>query len=279
MNHPVKGYFCLVQYCPDLARREVANVGVLLFSPEHDFLEARLVSDNHRVIRFFGKHADHAKHVTAMKEAFTERMRVEKREFKNLEDLSLFVQTRANRIILTPPKAVRVENPASDLEALFATLVADSIGAAGETEGLELADMPLRKRLDQVLLAPELEPKIRKSVHVRVPVLKKDVEIPFGFQNGRFNLIQPASFAQGSIAKLRDAACRFAVEGDSLYQYTDPILGALQLVIVADFKLTGREGAAAVKELFQEYQVKLYTPETLGDLEQEIRLHGKVLSL
>ena len=49
MNHPVKGYFCLVQYCPDLARREVANVGVLLFSPEHDFLEARLVTGNQRV--------------------------------------------------------------------------------------------------------------------------------------------------------------------------------------------------------------------------------------
>ncbi len=278
MNHPVKGYFSLVQYCPDLARREVANVGVLLFSPEHDFLEARLVSDNHRVTRFFGKHADHAKHVTAMKEAFTERLRVEKAEFATLEDLSLFVQTRANRIILTPPKAVRVENPESDLEALFATLVADS-SSANLTEGFELADMPLRKRLNQVLVMPDLIPKIRKSIHVRVPVLKKEVVMPFGFQNGRFNLIQPASFIQGSITKLRDAACRFAVEGDSLYQNPDPNLGELQLIVVADFQRTGRDGAAAVKELFHEYQVKLFTPETLGDLEQEIRLHGKVLSL
>ena len=49
MNQPTKGYFCLVQYCPDLARQEVANVGVLLFSPDHDFLEARLVTGNQRV--------------------------------------------------------------------------------------------------------------------------------------------------------------------------------------------------------------------------------------
>ena len=49
-------------------------------------------------------------------------------------------------------------------------------------------------------------------------------------------------------------------------------------MVVADFHRTGDEGAAAVKELFQEYQVKLYTPDSLGELEQEIRLHGKVLS-
>ena len=277
MNHPVKGYFCLVQYCPDLARREVANVGVLLFSPEHDFLEARLVTGNQRVRRFFGENADHFKHVNAMKEAFTERLRFEKRGFCTLEDLTLFVQTRANRIILTPPKAVRVVNPAKDLEALFATLVAEQ--DHGEVAGIrELGDLPIRRRLDQVLVMPDLASKILTSIHVRVPVLKREVVMPFGFQNGRFNLIQPVNFIQGSVSKVRDAACRFAVEGDSLYQHTDPNLGDLQLVVVADFRRTGSEGAAAVEELFSEYRVKLYTPDTLGDLEQEIRLHGKVLA-
>ena len=273
MNHPVKGYFCLVQYCPDLARREVANVGVLLFSPDHAFLEARLVTSNQRVRRFFGEHADHFRHVNAMKEAFTERLRVEKREFSTLEDLTLFVQTRANRIILTPPKAVRVTDPASDLAALFATLVAEP-SHADEA----VVDLSLRDRLDQVLEMPDLAPKIRTSIRVQVPLLKKEVVMPFGFQNGRFNLIQPANFHQASISRVRDAACRFAVEGDSLYQHRDPDLGDLQLVVVADFHRTGDEGAAAVKELFQEYQVKLYTPDSLGELEQEIRLHGKVLS-
>lgn len=273
MNQPTKGYFCLVQYCPDLARQEVANVGVLLFSPEHDFLEARLVTGNQRVRRFFGEHADHVLHINSMKSALTERLRVEKKAFRNLEDLILFVETRANRIVLTPPKAVRVVDPGKDLDGLFATLVA-------EPAKLEfaLADMPLRQRLDQVLVSPDLASKVRTSIRVQVPVLKREVEMPFGFQNGRFNLIQPASFTQASITKVRDAACRFAVEGDSLFQYRDPTLGELQLVVVADFQRTGNEGAAAVKEMFQEYQVKLYTPDTLGDLEQEIRLHGKVLT-
>ena len=36
-----KGYFSLVQYCPDLARQEAANVGVVLFCPDLQFIRAR----------------------------------------------------------------------------------------------------------------------------------------------------------------------------------------------------------------------------------------------
>jgi hypothetical protein len=273
MNQPTKGYFCLVQYCPDLARQEVVNVGVLLFSPEHDFLEARLATSNQRVRRFFGEHADHVLHINSMKAALTERLRVEKKVFRSLEDLTLFVETRANRIVLTPPKAVRVVNPAKDLDGLFATLVAEPAKL-----DFAVADQPLRTRLDQALSSPDLAAKIRTSIPITIPVLKREITIPFGFQNGRFNLIQPATFTQSSITKVRDAACRFAVEGDSLYQNRDPNLGDLQLVVVADFQRTGDEGAAAVMEMFQEYQVKLYTSFTLSDLEQEIRDRGKVLN-
>lgn len=275
MNQPTKGYFCLVQYCPDLARKEVANVGVLLFSPDHGFLEARLDTSNQRVRRFFGSHDIHAMHVRLMKQAFMERIHVEKAEFVGLEDLITFVQTRANRIVLTPPKAVRVTNPNEDLQALYATLVAEP--SAHEEVGVE-EELPLRKRLDQALLAPDLASRIRTGIKIHVPLLKREVEIPYGFQNGRFNLIQPVAFAQKKISKLRDAACRYAVEGNTLYQHRDPDHGELQLVVVADFQKTGEEGAEAVSELFQEYQVKLYTPETIEALSQEIRIHGKPIS-
>ena len=57
-----KGYYSLVQYCPDVARQEAANVGVVLFCPELAFLEARLASSNHRIRRFFGEEADQYRH-------------------------------------------------------------------------------------------------------------------------------------------------------------------------------------------------------------------------
>lgn len=36
----MKGYYSIIQYCPDLSRFEAANVGVLLFCPERAFLKA-----------------------------------------------------------------------------------------------------------------------------------------------------------------------------------------------------------------------------------------------
>jgi hypothetical protein len=108
--------------------------------------------------------------------------------------------------------------------------------------------------------------------------MKTQVEIPFGFQNGRFNLIQPASFKQAKVSTVKEAACRYAVEGRSLYEHRDSELGDLQLVVVADFQKTGDEGAEAVTEIFREYQVKLYTAESLDDLKEEIRQHGKILT-
>jgi len=29
--NPTRGYYCIIQYCPDLGRLEAANIGVLLF--------------------------------------------------------------------------------------------------------------------------------------------------------------------------------------------------------------------------------------------------------
>lgn len=126
MNHRMKGYFCIVQYCPDLARKEVANVGVLLFVPEQGFLQLRMDSCNQRIERFFGPHRIHPDHISLMKQAFRERIEVERKNLVSLADLAGFVQTRANNILLTQPKAIRVGCPKADIESLFANLVAET---------------------------------------------------------------------------------------------------------------------------------------------------------
>lgn len=36
-----KGYYSLVQYCPDRSRMESANLGVVLFCPDLDFLDVK----------------------------------------------------------------------------------------------------------------------------------------------------------------------------------------------------------------------------------------------
>src|SRR5262245_52269084 len=47
------GYYSIIQYCPDQARHEVANVGVVLFCPELPFLKTRMAADTHRIKEVF----------------------------------------------------------------------------------------------------------------------------------------------------------------------------------------------------------------------------------
>ena len=51
---PEKGYYSVIQYCPDLGRFEAANMGVLLFCPESGFLKSLMSGNNSRIIKFFG---------------------------------------------------------------------------------------------------------------------------------------------------------------------------------------------------------------------------------
>ena len=46
--NPTKGYYSIVQFCPDLARRETVNISVVLLVPEKDLYEPRMFADRLR---------------------------------------------------------------------------------------------------------------------------------------------------------------------------------------------------------------------------------------
>jgi hypothetical protein len=108
-------------------------------------------------------------------------------------------------------------------------------------------------------------------------VLEKKVEIPFGFKNGRFNLVNPVSFESSDPERSLVMACKYAVEGKSLHESPDPRLGKLQLIIVGKFRQGDQESPSKVRRVFQEYEVKLYRTSELPQLIDEIRRTGKDL--
>jgi hypothetical protein len=61
------------------------------------------------------------------------------------------------------------------------------------------------------LHAPVTERKLRKDLRIRVPILEKEIDIPFGFQNGRFNLISPIRFESANLDQNFLTACKYAV--------------------------------------------------------------------
>ena len=264
---PSKGYYSLIQYCPDLGRLEAANIGVLLFSPERYFLKALTSRNNSRIIRFFGSEGHDWVRINAFKKGLEDRITVEGPEIRTVEQLEKFIGQRANLLQITPPRPMKVVDPEKDLTELFKEFIGESLHRP--------SSRTLRRFIGEKLRSAGIEKKIREDIRVNVPVLQKEVEIPFGFQNGRFNLINPVRFEAKNPEQSITTACKYAVEGRSLYENPDPQLGALQLVVVGKFRNKDTDSPVRVKRVFQDYGVKLFRMAELPQLIDEIRQTGK----
>jgi hypothetical protein len=264
---PAKGYYSLIQYCPDLSRLEAANIGVLLFCPDKLFLQARTVRGNKRIQKFFGKEGHDWDRIDSFKIGLEERLAKENGEIKTLEDLERFSALRANELQITPPRPMRVEDPKKDLEALFQELVGG--------QHRKQAPTGFRQYLDQKLKTPTLQQKLVRDVKVKVPVLNRQIDVPYGFQNGRFNLIQPARFRGESLSQAETTACKYAIEGRSLFEHPDHKFGDLQLIIVGEFGDHPGDKKVAVERILKENKVRLYAANELDNLVDEIKTTAK----
>src|SRR5262249_39630097 len=159
-------------------------------------------------------------------------------------DLERFIATRGNEIQFTPPRPMKVLQPEQDLELLFERLVG--------SRRRPRAERPILRLLNESLTRPDVAPYVCRDVTVTVPALHRPLRVPFGYQNGRFHLIQPASFAHLSPSALINRACRYAVEGHSLYQHADPERGELRLVVVGDFTPDEDKRRVVVADIFRE---------------------------
>jgi hypothetical protein len=262
-----KGYYSLIQYCPDLGRLEAANVGVLLFCPEPHFLKALTARHNRRIIHFFGSAGHDWTRINSFKKGLEERLVAEAPGIRTLEQLERFIGQRANLLHITPPRPMKVVEPDRDLEDLYRELIGD-LRHGSSTRGL-------RKFLGERFTAAGLDGKIRRGIEVKVPVLDKKVEIPFGYQNGRFNLLNPVTFESADHERNQLTACKYAVEGKSLHESPDPDLGDLRLIIVGKFRHGDRESPGKVKRVLEKYDVPLFRVSDLPHLIDEIRRTGK----
>lgn len=268
-----KGFYSLIQYCPDPARCEAANVGVLLFCPEVGFLSAKMSQDNRRVQQFFGREGHDWQQVKLFKDGMQTRIEKEAARIKSPEQLQKFVDSRANLIRVTDPIPMRVIDPESDLLKLFQSLVSEEVSAPTTP----------RRRFQSVVADRFRAAKLGKKLHepgpISVPFLKKPVQFPFGFQNGRFNLIQPISFVTEDPDDAVSKAWRWAAEGQCLYENPHEKLGELKLIVVGEFRSKSDESRASIAPLLERHQVKLVPNDQLDSLVQEISVHGKEIEL
>lgn len=267
--NPARGYYSLIQYCPDPSRLESANVGVLLFCPEREFLKARMSGDNSRVRRFFGSTAYDAERLNSFKRGVVDRLEVEGGNIRTLGDLQGFIGKRANAIQITAPRPIKVFDPEKDLDDLCRELVG---GRSTAEKGSSL-----KTYLDRKFSNAGLTDRIRRDLIVHVPISGRDLEIPFGYQNGRFNLIRPVRFLSNDPNGAVSTASRYAVEGRSIYETPDPQLGDRSLIVVGDFGGRRTENLAVVQRILEPHHVEFYELERVDSLVDTIRKTAKEL--
>lgn len=263
-----KGYYSLIQYCPDASRLEAANIGVLLFCPEIGFLKARMSKTESRVRQFFGLKKDDDRRINSLRRAIEERLSREQESFKDLRDLEGFIGTRAGALQITPPRSIKVSEPERELANLFEELVRNPIRKQPKATSAGLR--PIREALSRAFADPEIRRRLREHITVEVPALRRPLTVPYGYQNGVFNLIQPVSFRAKQRETLVNRACVWAVEGHSIAKQRHPELGNLRLVIVGEVSAEQEDAESTVKEIFAENEVRYIPTADLGVLQREI---------
>lgn len=259
-----KGYYSVIQYCPDASRQEAANIGVLLLCPDIQFVRARTAAGNDRVRRFFKGQPIDLKRVNAAKRAIEHRVETDSDRFRTPDDLVRFVETRGNDIVLTPPRPVTVMDAEQEIDQLFEELVG---GRSRRDKG---DDFP---EVDAVFRRPSLEGRILFKQEVSVPVSERRLSVPYAFHNGVFNLVKPHWFRleEGKATRATSTAMLLAIEGDLIARH--PVDGQRRKLIVMPAFEPSAEATGLrhrVDSVLSEYKVRVVHRDELGSFADEI---------
>jgi len=263
---PKRGYYSLIQFCPNPSRLEAVNIGVVLLCPDADFIAARTSAGNRRAEKLVGRGELDRLALNSAKQAIEHRLEADRASFKSHEDLQAFVNTRGNNLKLTNPRPVKVFDPPSDLDKLFSELV----GGQPRTQ----PPQPLAPQLDNVFRRLHDSGRAQLNLNVDVPVLGRSMRIPYAYQNGVLNLVKPQRFPRKETMAM-GVAMRLAMEGDLLQRHAHDGEGEKKLIVVSLFGHDDQEQAVAgrVGNLLHEYSVASVReddiPQFASQVEQE----------
>jgi hypothetical protein len=258
---PTAAYFSLIQYCPDPARAEAVNVGVTLFAPALGCI-ARVANSSDRIRAVFGRRAIDADRIKSDKYAIAQRLESEGSLLPDLASFAQFVGSFANELRVTPPRPIRLAGrPDELLERLFVRLVSEP-RPAREAPAL----LP---EMEQLLRKPLMADRIDVNVKVLVPDMGKQLDVPYAYQNGVYNLIKPHRFSADP-GRAVHMAVTLAAEGNLIYQEERPT--QRQLVVVPILRASASDPGLEVRlgRIFWKHHVKMIPRANVDQLVEEI---------
>lgn len=261
-----RGFYSVVQYCPDRFRAEAVNVGLVLLCPDPHTVRVRMTDNHKRVRKLFAVSGPELKNLKFAVNGFVSRVENSVGELRTMEDLAEFAASRANDFRLTEPRLAKVQNIEDDFNRLFSELV--EARTMMMMAAAPLAEV-LPPKLAEVFRQLEQARKIWRPGTIKVPVYKHKLDIPYAYRNGVVNLVKPKVFS--ATKRMENEAAVLAINGDLIQRHF--IDREQQKLIVISTQETTEQASEInkhVEPLFKEYSVRLIRPNDVDAFALEV---------
>lgn len=252
MNEKYHSY-SIVQYSSHPERYEYVNVGVVVFNRSGGCFH-RVISDFSRVKKVFEDVS-----VSILKDAlydFTVKIcsLIEEGRLSSAEE---FNSKRIGPFRLTPVMPFAGADLASSVDILYQKLVLNRV----QKKRAIRASVKLSHALKDSGVYSLVEPKPQEVI---IPRYGVKIKADFGYQNGKYNLIEAARFDKNE--KGLSEAGRRVLEGKALQEIT-----GYKLVVVGDFSDQSENIIDNFREDLDRVGVSLYSMDEVPLLAQHIR--------
>lgn len=258
-----RAFYSIIQYVPDPARAEAANVGVVLFVPGERQLEIRTSPTLDRVRRFFAPGKSQLQRVQLGLEALKNRLVLGKDEFVDEAALAQFVAARADVVRLTAPRLTMITAPLTDLNQLYCELVGEVEPAGQRAGAMEI----LPSRIAAVLGRLEAAQKVWRPGAIEIPKSRRKFDISFAYQNGALNYVRIEALA--GHARIESRLEKLAFNGQLLHDH--PPSGQQQmLVVLSSDPAASREVEDRFESTLREFHVRFIPSRQADEFATEI---------
>ena len=118
-----KGYYSVIQYCPDRFRAEAVNVGLVLLCFEPQVLRVQMTEQFGNVRKLFAITRPDLNSLKIATDAMKSRIESASDSWATVEEFTAFVGSRANDLRMNEPRITKIVDVDTDFKRMFSGLV------------------------------------------------------------------------------------------------------------------------------------------------------------
>jgi hypothetical protein len=150
-----------------------------------------------------------------------------------------------------------------ELGALFRELV------GGRHMDHRQRERRFKQQLDQAFRSPKLLSRIQFDRAVTLPVLGRELVVPYAYRNGALNLIKPQLFPAGEKVATR-VASELAIDSDLLGREPESDGTQRKLIVIASFPASLGDATPGIEHLLTTYNVRVVPSDRVSEFVEEV---------